>query len=162
MIAERAAKACALDKDFAYTAGIMHDIGRVVLIVSMPLEYGRLIEVEADQPRDLLPRERELCGIDHCQAGKTLVREWALPEAFSAITSCHHDTGALGTPVGSTVGLSCQLADLLGFGVAAYRSPGCYAGILAAFPEAARSNFPADARELATQIANEIAIIESA
>ena len=64
MIAERSAQATGLDKDFAYTAGIMHDLGRAAMIASMP-GYGQLIENEAEGPLELLQRERELAGLDH-------------------------------------------------------------------------------------------------
>jgi len=160
-IAERATKACLLDKDFAFTSGVMHDVGRVVLVVSMPGEYARLTEFGAEHPRDLLPLEREFCGLDHCQAGAILVKEWALPEVFTAITSCHHDAGGTASSGASMVGLACQMADVLGFGVEAYRNPGSYEQIVSAFPEEARSCFPEDGRELGAEILREIALLES-
>src|SRR5271157_1981896 len=89
IIAERSAKCRFLDKDFAYTAGILHDIGRVALAAVMPAAYARVIERGADRPLDLLASERELCGIDHCQAGRSLAISWNLPEAFLEIAACH-------------------------------------------------------------------------
>jgi len=162
IIAERAAKACSLDKESAYTAGIMHDIGRVALITSMAQAYERVVERGADVPEDLLRTERELCGLDHCQAGRLLVTAWDLPEAFLEITSCHHDPqpGARGTA--SLLPPSCRLADNLGFGVVNYRQPRGYADILAGFPELARNGFPEDEKQLAHEVANAIGLIESA
>jgi len=72
-IAERTAKWSALDKDFAYTAGVMHDIGRIAMAAAQPNTFARVIAERADQPHDLLQRERELYGVDHCQAGRSLV-----------------------------------------------------------------------------------------
>ena len=161
IIGERAAKACLLDKEFAYTAGILHDIGRVVLAVSMPNEYARVVERGADQPRDLLPVERALCGIDHCEVGGTLVREWTLPEAFSWITTCHHDADAHAAGEDCIVRQSCLLADALGFGVAGYRSLRSYAEILNDFPEPARNLFR-DEQELAAEIDSQVTMIETA
>ena len=114
-----------------------------------------------DRPQDLLQVEQELCGIDHCQAGRSLVIAWNLPEAFLDITTCHHDpeTHLLGTA--SLIPLSCALADALGFAVIRCRSPRTYAEILAEFPEPARRRFPVDAKELASEIAKEIKVIES-
>ena len=43
IIAERSAKWSFLDNDFAYTAGIMHDIGRVALGTFMPEAYARVL-----------------------------------------------------------------------------------------------------------------------
>jgi HD-like signal output (HDOD) protein len=161
MIAERSAKWNLLDKDFAYTAGVLHDIGRVALATVMPQSYARVVERGADQSQDLLQSEQELCGIDHCQAGRSLVTAWNLPEAFLEITSCHHDPETRARGAASLVRPSCTLADALGFGVIQYRSPRSSAEILAEFPEPRRNRFPADANRLASEIANEIKVIEA-
>ena len=160
IVAERSAKAASLDRDFAHTAGIMHDIGRVAMAAAMPQEYARVVAKGADQPQDLLQVEAELCGIDHCQAGRSLVTAWNLPEAFIEITSCHHDPETHRPGTASLVRPSCMLADALGFAVVKYRSPRSYAEILAEFPEPVRNRFPAAAKVLAAEIANEIDVIE--
>lgn len=161
MIAERAAKLCKGDKDVAYTTGIMHDIGRVAMATTMPNSYARVIEAGADQPHDLLQTEWELCGIDHCQAGRALVVAWNLPEIFLKTTSSHHETAAESRGVASVLHTSCLLADSLGFGVVQYRFPVSYANMLAEFPESTRNHFPADANDLISEIAHEIKVIES-
>ncbi len=160
-VAERSAKLSFLDKDFAYTAGILHDIGRVALVTVMPDSYARVIERGADQPQGLLQVEEEVCGIDHCQAGHSLVTAWNLPEAFLEITACHHGPQAHPKGAASLIPPSCELADALGFAILRYRAPRSYAEILADFPEPARRRFPADAGVLASEIANEIKVIES-
>ena len=161
VIAERAAKWSGSDKDVAYTAGIMHDIGRVALATTMPHAYARVVETGADQPHDLLQTECESCGIDHCQAGRALVTAWNLPDAFLEITSSHHDPPTRPRHADSVLRTSCLLADSLGFGVVQYRAPLSYVDILAEFPEIARDHFPDEANELASQIAHEIKVIES-
>jgi len=162
ILAERSADWSFLDKHFAYTAGILHDIGRMALATVMPEAYARVIERGADRPQDLIESEREFCGIDHCQAGRSLVTAWNLPEAFLAITACHHDPEAPLPGAASLIPSSCELADSLGFAVIQCRSPRSYAAILAGFPEPARKHFPADAQQLASEIASEINVIESA
>ena len=161
MFAERTASWSGFDKDFAYTAGIMHDIGRVAMAAAMPQLYARVIETGADQPRDLLRTEWELFGIDHCQAGRSLVTTWNLPEALLEVASFHHNptTGAQGAA--SLLRPSCLLADSLGFGVVHYRAPRSYRDIVSEFPEFARNHFPANAEDLASEVCNEIKVIES-
>jgi putative nucleotidyltransferase with HDIG domain len=161
-IAERSAKSRLFDKDFAYTAGVLHDIGRVAMTASMPQAYAQVVAKGADQPQDLLQIEQKLCGIDHCQAGRSLVTAWDLPEAFIEITSCHHDPETHPRGAASVLRPSCMLADTLGFTVVKYRSPRSYAEILAEFPEPSCNRFPADPKALASEIANEIQVIESA
>ena len=160
-IAERSANWRSFDQDFAYTAGILHDIGRIALATVMPQAYARVVEREVDQSQDLLGIEQEWCGIDHCQAGRALVTAWNLPEAFLEITSRHHDPEAHAFGAASMVRPSCLLADALGFTVVKYRSPRSYAEILAEFPEPACNQFPADAEKLHSEIANEIRLLES-
>jgi putative nucleotidyltransferase with HDIG domain len=162
IIAERSANWSRLDKEFAYTAGILHDIGRIALATIMPGPYTRVVERGADQPQDLLSIERELCGIDHCQAGRSLATAWNLPEAFHAVIACHHDAETRFAGAASLILPSCTLADILGFAVIHYRSLRTYADTLEMFPEPARKQFPASAKELAARIAAEIKVIESA
>lgn len=161
MVAERTASWSGFDKDFAYTAGIMHDIGRVAMATAMPQSYARVVETGADQPQDLLPRERELFGVDHCQAGRLLVTAWNLPEAFLEVTSGHHDPATRARNATSVLRPSCLLADSLGFGVVQYRAPRSYADIRVEFPESARDRFPADVEDLTSEIRDEIKLIES-
>lgn len=159
IIAERSARSRFLDYEFAYTAGMLHDIGRVALATLMPDSYARVIGRGADQPLDVLQSERELCGIDHCKAGRSLATAWNLPEAFLDITACHHNPPALRLGIASLVPSSCALADALGFAVIHYRSPRSYGEILAEFPQP--TQFPADGKEFASEIASEIKLIES-
>ena len=161
IIAERSAKSRFMDHEFAYAAGILHDIGRVALVIVMPGAYARVIERGADHPRDLLQNERELCGIDNCEAGRSLVTAWNLPEAFLEIAACHHNPQARGSGAASLVPPSCALADSLGFAIIRYRSSRSYDEILAEFPESTRARFPANAKELAAELATEIKVMES-
>lgn len=161
IVAERIARWSATDKDFAYTAGVLHDIGRVALATLMPQSYARVIARAADQPWDVLQSERELCGIDHCEAGRSLVMAWKLPEDFVEITSHHHDPVTSASGATSMIKVSCALADVLGFAVIRQSSPRSYEAILAEFPESVRLRLPHDAEELASAIATEIRFIEA-
>ena len=73
LISERMATAGFLDKDTAYTSGILHDIGRVALAVIEPKAYGRLLEEHKGTPESILERERELFGWNHCETGRRLI-----------------------------------------------------------------------------------------
>lgn len=161
ILADRSATSACLDKDFAHTAGILHDIGRVAMAAAMPQSYARVVVRGAEQPKDLLQIEQELCGIDHCQAGRALVTAWNLPKAFLEITSCHHDPETHPRGTASLVPASCMLADALGFAVVKYRTTRNYAEILVEFPEPARNGFPVEAKVLASQIENAIKVFES-
>jgi hypothetical protein len=106
---------------------------------------------ERTSPRIFSQSERELCGIDHCQAGRSLVTAWNLPEAFLEITACHHEPKR-------TAGHRSLASAQLRVGGCAWvlgnpcRSPRSYAEILAEFPERRERGSPPKAK-FASEIA---------
>ena len=161
-LAERCSHAAHVDKDSAHTAGILHDIGRVALAASMPNSYAHVVEGEANTANDLLQREQDLCGIDHCEAGRTLVHAWGLPAQFVDVTLRHHDSSFVSDGAVSVLRPSCVLADVLGFSLVRYRGLRSYGEVLGEFPEPARPSFPDNPRELVTSVKREIEMLESA
>ena len=123
LVARQLARAGSMDKDAAYTAGILHDIGRLALAVISPKEYAALLETHCGSARSALDAERALFGFDHCEAGLRLVADWKLPSDFETIVSDHHSPTQKGDPwnMPGLVNLSCRMADSAGF--AAFR--GC-------------------------------------
>ena len=113
LVAERLARLSAAAKPGqAYTAGLLHDIGKVVLdqhvAAACPLLYRRLSQNLA---RDFTEAERALLGTDHTEAGLKLARSWSFPESLSeAIRHHHHPEGAENHPELTHV---VHLADLL-------------------------------------------------
>src|SRR5208283_4361406 len=87
LIAGELASAGFMDKDIAYTSGILHDIGRFALAVIRPEEYAALLSGHCGSSASILERERELLGWDHCDAGRHLVVDWKLPSDFEAIVA---------------------------------------------------------------------------
>jgi putative nucleotidyltransferase with HDIG domain len=160
MIAEKTAPWAWLEKDFAYTAGIMHDIGRIALATVLPESYARVLERASQEPCNFLEMEREVCGIDHCQAGLALVRAWKLPQDFIETTFHHHDPLTDARGPAHVIQLSCALAEALGFSAVRPGSPRNYEETLAGLPEAVRQFLPVDAQELASAITREIRVIE--
>jgi putative nucleotidyltransferase with HDIG domain len=161
MIAEKIAGASSIDKNFAYTAGVMHDIGRVALATLFPKVYATVVEREFERPEDVLHFERDLCGIDHCEAGRSVVAVWGLPEEFAEIVSRHHDSIGNARGATSVIQSSCTLADALGFAVTRHAAPRSYREIVAGYHERVRQCLPGDAEELASEIMREIHAVES-
>jgi HD-like signal output (HDOD) protein len=163
IIAERLASAGLLDKDAAYTSGIMHDVGRMALSVIQPKEYANLLGTHQGTPNSILEGERELFGWDHCEAGRQLTVNWKLPSDFDDIVLEHHcarrTDGAWGLV--ELVKTSCKMADAAGF--PAFR--GCeltsYAELLDEVPARERRLFYPDRETLASEVANSILAIES-
>jgi len=74
----------------AYTAGLLHDIGKVVLdqyvTAAYPLFYRKL----NDEGRSFSDSEKAILGIDHTEIGSKLARKWAFPESLIDVIRHHH------------------------------------------------------------------------
>ncbi len=163
VIAQELARISLMESDVAYTAGLMHDVGRLALVAGYPGEYADFLASTEQEPCDVPQRERDLFGIDHCQAGLLLVTRWNLPELFRSVTSRHHDPAAVGEPPElSVVRHGCEIAEALGFNVARSNHSRSYEEIRKELPERGRSRLPREASELSNFIASRINSIECA
>ena len=91
----------AADPEEVFTAGLLHDIGRVVLRIRFAAVYDRVTEVGGEVP--LVVREREAFGVDHAQAGAWLGEAWTLPTSIVEAAHAHHDELAAGTALSAPV-----------------------------------------------------------
>jgi putative nucleotidyltransferase with HDIG domain len=162
MVAEELASGSSLDKDVAYTAALIHDIGRLALTVMQPHQYDDLMANPEADCAGILRRERELFGMDHCEAGRWLTASWNLPAPFGEITSRHHEVRAeAGHSVPGLVGLSCRMADALGFAFVPHGDSKNYEELIGELPESGRRRLPADPDLWAQAVAQKIDCIEA-
>lgn len=162
ILCEDFAAAAGADKDVAYTAGIIHDIGRLALITAHPKLYQQAVGDGPISPLDLLYRERELFGIDHCQAGHSLVTAWELPVEFLEVTSQHHRQQHDGSfDLCTIVALSCEMADNLGFGLTPSAGSRSREQLVEQVPEPGRFPFLSQPAELAGRITSKIKTLEA-
>jgi len=158
LIAEELACAGFIDRDVAYTSGMLHDIGRLALAVIRPKEYGLLLGSHSGSPASILTAERELFGWDHCEAGKQLIADWKLPSEFESVVTGHHLPRQAGGSWGLTelIGVSCRMADTIGF--AAF--PGCettpFPELLDELPTRERRVFHSTAETLSFEVTQKI------
>ncbi|MDP2360244.1 MAG: HDOD domain-containing protein [bacterium] len=74
----------------AFVAGLLHDIGRLVVARYLPEEFQRIQEALAGSDQPLWTIEHELLGMSHAEIGGTLCRHWNLPEAICDAIHWHH------------------------------------------------------------------------
>jgi putative nucleotidyltransferase with HDIG domain len=84
---ERFSKA---DIDEAFLAGMLHDVGKLVLAINCPREYEDCIAAARDANVPILEAEASAFGITHAEAGMYLLRLWGLPDTVTEAVAFHH------------------------------------------------------------------------
>jgi putative nucleotidyltransferase with HDIG domain len=88
-----AAKTQKVEPRKAYTAGLLHDIGKVVLDQYVAPAYPLFYRQAMEKNENLLTIERRLLGIDHAEAGCLLAQQWSFPESLIHAIRYHHHPG---------------------------------------------------------------------
>lgn len=82
------------DADTVYTAGLLHDIGKVVLESHGRLTYSDFISSLGTRRNSTIEEEHVFFGITHTEIGHLLCLEWQLPAPIAAVVAHHHDQTA--------------------------------------------------------------------
>jgi len=153
LLAEKLARACKMDADVAYVAGLLRDIGRLALLVKYPDSYANLLAVSGEHSFDLMNTERELFDVDHCQAGAWLMERMPFPPELSEVVAHHHDAPAeKAFRMLHLVRVADRMADALGFAVAVQVNQPVFGDVLQELPEAALLRFNYEEEELRSEI----------
>jgi HD-like signal output (HDOD) protein len=155
MICEELSVACSPTQsrdDRTYTAGLLHDIGRLGMFAAHPREYAALLAA-APPDADILERERQVLGADHCQAGAWLAAKWDLPAEVCAVAAGHHDPPVPEAgDVQNLVRVGVLLTESLGFDIRPPRQPRTMREIRALLPRTAQFRFDPAPDELKSRI----------
>ena len=118
VICRELALAAGMHADRAYSFGLLHDIGRLGLLVAYPDDYESVLRAADRDAVSLLDLEKRRFGLDHCEAGRQLVEQWKLPPEFCVIAGRHHDAPS-GAPLDylTLVHAACRLSDAFGYSV---------------------------------------------
>lgn len=76
--------------ELAFVAGLLHDLGRLVLATRFPSHYDQVLALRRQRDWELIRAEREVLGIDHAQVGRALARHWHIPEPICRAIANHH------------------------------------------------------------------------
>jgi putative nucleotidyltransferase with HDIG domain len=88
--ARRLAKLAGCNQEAAFVSGLLHDIGRLVLVTRFPRQYGAALAFRRTHDCDMLLAERSMLGIDHAVVGRTLAQHWKFPELIQRSIGHHH------------------------------------------------------------------------
>jgi len=98
-----------------FVAGLLHDIGLLILENSFTLEFESVWE-EANKSANSILVEEEAWGTNHARVGQFLLEQWHLPETICEAVGKHHSDFAAGADdlesiPGQILNLACHLSQ---------------------------------------------------
>ncbi len=113
-LAERAAPELA---ESAYTAGLLHDIGKVALAALVSERFEEILALVRARKASFPEAERAVLGIDHAEVGALVAERWKLAPALREVIRHHHDHEETSQPrLAALVRLADGICGILGVG----------------------------------------------
>ena len=78
------------EQDFYATTGLLHDIGRLIIMMVSDSEIRDLIGHSWQEHPDLITKETTIFGINHCVVGKRICEKWHFSQAMQDAILHHH------------------------------------------------------------------------
>ncbi|MEN8005410.1 MAG: HDOD domain-containing protein [Candidatus Krumholzibacteriota bacterium] len=79
----------------AFLAGLMHDIGKLVLNLRVPEQFDEIVQQVYNDNRAFSPTEKEILGFDHSVVGARLINKWNLSTVLEETILNHHNPQAM-------------------------------------------------------------------
>ena len=101
----------------AYAAGLLHDVGKVVLRESDPSRFDQVLAQCRERGTADLDAERKRFGSDHAEVGGWLAERWGLPADIVEAIACHHrpEAASRNPALASLVHIANFLAQRAGY-----------------------------------------------
>ena len=159
LVADELARIHRIDRDSAYTAGLLHNLGTLGLMSAYPDEYSRMLAVSDDFGFDLLHTERDLFEIDHCAAGAYIAQDWGFPDELAATIATHHDDPLPAEAnLDNVIKISWRMGDALGYAAFSPARRWTWQELIEMLPTSRVSSWLLESEESAhSQLANRIA-----
>jgi HD-like signal output (HDOD) protein len=81
------------NKESFFVAGVLHDVGRLLMFKNIAAEYREVLGLASAEGRLTYEIERERLGFDHAAVGAHLLHLWKLPVFLEELVACHHRPG---------------------------------------------------------------------
>lgn len=120
LAARALAKQTGYSPEQAFTGGILHDIGELVLASNFPRQYAEVFAYRNRHDCFLVVAERDILGMDHTEVGGLLAETWHFPAALHEAVADHHAPAA--AAAGSLADL-IHVADAVARGMGLGNSP---------------------------------------
>lgn len=99
--------------DEAFLAGLLHDIGKLILVTTLPNIYSKILSDKTDQGSIIL-KEKKTVGIDHCYIAYRLIDRWQYYPFMADALLYHHypvEKVAMALPAVKIIYLANVLAE---------------------------------------------------
>ncbi len=91
VVARLVARRChVLHHERLFVAGLLHDIGLLIMFNKIPELCRVMISRSSRQDLTLVEAERDVFDIDHAEVGRELLMLWQLPPSLAEAVGCHH------------------------------------------------------------------------
>jgi putative nucleotidyltransferase with HDIG domain len=91
VIARRTSADWIQDTDKVFSAGMLHDIGKLVLLAYFPSEWEKIQREIKKSGLQCIEAEKQLLGYTHSELGAALAERWNLPEILRDAIAFHHN-----------------------------------------------------------------------
>jgi putative nucleotidyltransferase with HDIG domain len=78
------------ERNMSFTAGILHDIGKIVLSLFVDQKFAQIMEVVEIQGEPFHRAEKIVLGVDHAEIGGEMARIWDFPDHLRLVIKHHH------------------------------------------------------------------------
>ncbi|GJM24312.1 MAG: phosphohydrolase [Phycisphaerae bacterium] len=78
------------DSNLAFTAGLLHDIGKVILNEHVAEEFVEIVRLVNDEQLAFVEAERRVLGYSHEEIGAMMAEKWKLPDSIVQCIRYHH------------------------------------------------------------------------
>jgi HD-like signal output (HDOD) protein len=106
-----------ISSETAYMYGLLHDIGRLGLLIAFPKSYSEIAEIANASGQSLCDLELAAFGFDHREIGAWIAVQWNLPPDVVDVSLSHGVDGNPVTPISILVSEACRVANRIGFSV---------------------------------------------
>jgi putative nucleotidyltransferase with HDIG domain len=108
----------------AFTAGLLHDVGKLLIAVAMPEEFEKMCEVYEAGGDAASDCELDVTGITHAEISGAIMERWKLPKQIQEAVAYHHSpdlADAEKLHLAHLIEAADHYVNMVGFGTPPYR-----------------------------------------